>query len=298
MGEHKFNLIWMQGQTCDGNSMSVINSTKPDFFTFLEQNNINLLYMPTISPPFGKDAQALFADCLSGKTPVQIFIFEGAVPTKEGFGDYFGGRDVRTMVKNFAEQAMLTIGIGACACWGGIPNTPPNESGATGLQWDHYEKGGLLGKDYASQIGMPVVNVPGCPAHADWLLLTLQSFVNGKAIELDEYNRPLEFFKEKVHRGCSLCEFNDYNLMAKNYTDVGCLEHDLGCKGKDVGGDCNIRLWMDVSSCTRSGSQCIGCTDPGFPSSMMPFEKPHHKHHPETLKKEVKERKNINKGGD
>jgi len=298
MEQHKFNLIWMQGQTCDGNSMSVINATNPDFLTFLEQNNINLLYMPTISPIFGEEAAALFKNCLKGKIPVQIFIFEGAVPTKAGFGDYFGGNDVRKMVQNFAGQAMLTVAMGSCAAFGGIPNTPPNESGAVGLQWDHYTIGGLLGEQYMSAIGMPVVNIPGCPAHPDWLMLTLQSFINGKAIALDKYNRPLDIFNEKVHRGCNSCEFNDHKLYAENFTDVGCLEQGLGCKGKEVSGDCNIRLWLGASSCTRSGHPCIGCTDPGFPSIMMPFQKPRPKKYPLDLTEEIKQRDIINKGGE
>lgn len=268
---HKFNLIWMQGSTCDGNSMSILDAEEPDFFTFLEKNNIVLLYHPTISPEFAEDARLIFDKCLAGEIPVHIFIFEGAIPTKDGYGDYFKMQDVRTMVKNFSSRAMLTIAVGACASWGGIPAAPPNESGAVGLQWTKREKGGLLGKDYVSAIGMPVINIPGCPTHPDWVLLTLQSFVMGKAIHLDKYNRPLDFFCEKVHRGCNCCEFNDKHLVAKEFTDVGCLELGQGCKGKVIHGDCNIRLWHKTSSCTRSGHPCIGCTDPGFPENMTPF---------------------------
>jgi len=290
---HKFNLVWMQGQTCDGNTMSIINATEPDFFTFLEQNNINLVYHPTIHPAFGEDAQKIFNSCLSGETPVQIFIFEGAVPMKEGYGDYFKLQDVKNMVKNFANQAMLTVAIGACASFGGIPNTPPNESGAVGMQWDHHKFGGFLGTEYKSSLGLPVVNIPGCPTHPDWLLLTLQSFVSGKAIKLDKYNRPSDFYKEKVHRGCNACEYNDQKQYAKEFTDIGCLDVDLGCKGKDAHGDCNIRLWYHTSSCTRSGHPCIGCTDPGFPGSSLPFLKAR-QNHPVDLECEVRERNDIN----
>lgn len=287
-----FNLIWMQGQTCDGNTMSIIDAENPDFLTFLEQNNINLLYHPTLSPIFGKEATDLFDKCMNGETPVHIFIFEGAVPTKTGYGDYFKLQDVRTMVKNFASKAMLTLACGSCASYGGIPNTPPNESGAVGLQWNHFEKGGLLGEDYISAIGMPVVNIPGCPTHPDWLMLTLQSFVMGRAIHLDKYNRPLDFFKERVHRGCNACEFNEKHLTANEFNEIGCLESNLGCSGKTVHGDCNIRLWHNTSSCTRSGHPCIGCTDPGFPGNMLPFLK-EKSYLFADLKEEVETRNNI-----
>ena len=164
----EFNLIWMQGQTCAGDSMSVINATEPDFLGFLERNKINLLYHPTLSPVFGDDAQELFNKCLSGEIPVQIFVFEGSIPTKKGFGDFFEMEDVRSMVTNFANQAMLTIAVGTCAAYGGLPAAEPNETGAVGMQWTKYEIGGLLGEDFMSMLGLPVVNIPGCPTHPDF----------------------------------------------------------------------------------------------------------------------------------
>lgn len=291
-----FNLIWIIGQTCEGNTMALLNGSDPDFFTFLEQNNINLLYHPTISPAFGEEAQQIFDDCLSGKTPVHLFVVEGAVPTREGHGDYFrlhGKIMGKEMIKNFAEQSMLTIALGACASFGGVPNTPPNESGAVGLQWDHYSMSGFLGKEYRSQIGMPVINIPGCPAHPDWFMRTVEAFTSGKGVQLDKFNRPKDIFKEKVHRGCNACEFNDAKIYAKEFTDIGCLGKEKGCKGKIVNGDCNTRLWYNTSSCTRSGHPCIGCTDPGFPGSMLPFDRKD-----TGLKQEIEERNKINRGGE
>ncbi len=269
----ELNLIWMQGQTCDGDSMSVVDSTNPDFMTFLEQNRIRLLYHPTLSPPFGDEAQALFNDCLEGRTKIDIFVFEGSVPTKEGYGDFFAGRDVRTMVKNFAGKAMITVAVGTCAAFGGIPAAPPNESGAVGLQFSNHKKGGFLGEQYMSGLGFPVINIPGCPTHPDWVINTILSFRVGQPVVLDKYNRPKDYFEEKVHRGCKLCEFHERSLWAKDFGELGCLAASLGCKGRTTHADCNIRLWNNVSSCTRSGSPCIGCCDPGFPMSMTPFNR-------------------------
>ncbi|MBN1793129.1 hypothetical protein JW826_05590 [Candidatus Woesearchaeota archaeon] len=266
----ELNLIWMQGQTCDGDSMSVIDAELPDFITFLARNKINLLYHPTLSPQFGPEAQKLFEDCLSGKVRVDIFVFEGSVPTKDGYGDFLG-TDVKTVVKNFASKAMITVAVGTCAAFGGIPAAPPNESGSMGLQFKCYKKGGWLGEEYVSGLGFPVINIPGCPTHPDWVINTLQSFRLGRPVILDEYNRPKDYFEEKVHRGCKHCEFHERGLWAKNYTEIGCYAAELGCKGRTTNADCNIRLWNGVSSCTRSGAPCIGCCDPGFPMSMTPF---------------------------
>ncbi|MFH2020307.1 MAG: hypothetical protein ABIJ34_02770 [archaeon] len=288
----ELNLIWMQGQTCDGDSMSVVDSTDPSFLGFLSRHKIRLVYHPTLSPEFGEDAQKIFKDCLSGKMRIDIFVFEGAIPTKEGFGDYFEGKDVKSMVKNFASKSMLTIAVGTCAAFGGIPSAFPNESGATGLQFHHYEKGGFLGKEYISGLGFPVINIPGCPTHPDWVINTILSFRLGKPVVLDQFNRPKDYFEEKVHRGCKLCEFHERGLWAKDFTDIGCLAADLGCKGRTTNADCNIRLWNGVSSCTRSGAPCIGCCDPGFPESMIPFSK-ETLDLPEGLREEVKERRKI-----
>jgi uptake hydrogenase small subunit len=293
----ELNLIWMQGQTCDGDSMSVIDAERPNFLSFLERNRINLLYHPTISPVFGRDAQRLFNDCMEGKVRIDIFIFEGSVPTKDGFGDYFEGQDVGGMVKNFASRSMLTIAVGTCAAFGGVPASPPNESGATGLQWHGHTKGGFLGENYMAGLGFPVINIPGCPTHPDWVINTLQSFRLGRPVIMDKYNRPKDYFEEKVHRGCKHCEFHERGVWSKNYTEVGCFAAELGCKGRTTNSDCNIRLWNGVSSCTRSGAPCIGCTDPGFPVTMLPFSE-ETLALPQDITEEINARKKILYGGD
>ena len=292
----ELNLLWMQGQTCDGDSMSVVDAENPDFITFLERNNINLLYHPTLSPIFGDDAQVLFKDCMEGKTRVDIFVFEGAVPTKEGYGDY-GDMDVKGMVASIAKKSMLTVAVGTCAAFGGIPAAPPNESGAVGLQFHGSKKGGFLGEDYMSGLGFPVINIPGCPTHPDWVINTLLSFRLGRPVTLDKYNRPKDYFEEKVHRGCKLCEFHERGLWAKDFQELGCFAASLGCKGRTTNADCNIRLWNGVSSCTRSGSPCIGCCDPNFPWGMLPFNK-ETLDLPDDVVEQVRENKRILTGGD
>jgi len=54
-----FNLIWMQGLTCAGNQMATVNAKDPDFLGFLAEHNVNVVYMPTLSPEFGEDAQKI-----------------------------------------------------------------------------------------------------------------------------------------------------------------------------------------------------------------------------------------------
>ena len=54
-------------------------------------------------------------------------------------------------------NAAATICVGTCATYGGIPAMKNNPTGAMGVA-DH------LGWNWKSAAGLPVVNIPGCPA--------------------------------------------------------------------------------------------------------------------------------------
>jgi hypothetical protein len=53
--------------------------------------------------------------------------------------------------------------------------------------------GGLLGADFRSASGLPVVNLAGCPTHPGWVVDTLEKLaLEGLAVsDLDELGRPL-----------------------------------------------------------------------------------------------------------
>ncbi|MBI5186221.1 MAG: hypothetical protein HZA01_10920 [Nitrospinae bacterium] len=61
--------------------------------------------------------------------------------------------------------------------------------------------GGILGVDYRSRAGFPVINIPGCPAHPDWITETLYLLSQKKlALDaLDYANRPAHFFNNLAH---------------------------------------------------------------------------------------------------
>jgi hypothetical protein len=67
--------------------------------------------------------------------------------------------------------------------------------------------GGLSGLEVASLLGLPVINIPGCPVQPDNFtetLLYLLYQVVGLApmIPLDEQLRPTWLFGKTVHEGC------------------------------------------------------------------------------------------------
>jgi Ni,Fe-hydrogenase I small subunit len=145
---------------------------------------------------------------------------------------------------------------------------------ACGLQFSREQRGGLLGAEFRSRAGLPVVNVPGCPAHPDWLTGTLTKLAQHRMGEgdLDDYNRPRIFFSHLAHHGCPRNEYYEFKASAEQYSQQGCLFENLGCKGTQCDSDCNERLWLArTGSCPRGGFPCLSCTSPRWPDGFLPF---------------------------
>jgi Ni,Fe-hydrogenase I small subunit len=145
-----------------------------------------------------------------------------------------------------------------------------NPTDGCGLQFDG---GGLLGEGYRSRVGLPVINVAGCPTHPNWvtdtlMLIALDGLDKG---ELDDCGRPRFFADHLVHHGCPRNEFYEYKASAQKASDLGCLMEHLGCLGTQAHADCNTRAWNGEGSCTRGGYACTHCTAPEFEEPGHPF---------------------------
>jgi Ni,Fe-hydrogenase I small subunit len=131
-----------------------------------------------------------------------------------------------------------------------------------------------LGAEYRSRAGLPVVNVPGCPAHPDWIVGTLWALRANRLTQahLDRFNRPRAFYGKLAHHACPRNEYYEFKASASGYSEQGCLFENLGCKGTLCESDCNERLWLArTGSCTRGGFPCLSCTSPVFPDGFVPF---------------------------
>ncbi len=266
------SLIWLQGATDNGCTISFLNADQPDVPQILSKLDVEVVFHPTISPWSGPRALEAIAPYASGERPLDVLVVEGAVQNgPDGTGAFclVGKRPLKELVVELAPHAGYTVALGTCACFGGIAAANPNPTDATGLQFHHEAMGGLLGPGYRSKAGLPVINVPGCPAHPDWLSKTLGSLLLGMGdlIELDQYNRPKMFYRSVSHWGCPRNEFFEYSCSAQSFGQNGCLYRYLGCQGPDTHADCNRRLWNRQSSKTRVGSPCLGCTEPLFPDA-------------------------------
>ncbi|MBM4045664.1 MAG: iron hydrogenase, partial [Planctomycetes bacterium] len=123
-------------------------------------------------------------------------------------------------------------------------------------------------------ISKPVVNVPGCPPHPDWLLGTVASIVL-KGLpgvgDVDDIGRLKVFFGGLIHDNCPRRGFFDAGQFAKRLSEPGCL-YELGCKGPQTYADCPTRHWNNgVNWCIGNGSPCHGCVEPEFPDQVSPL---------------------------
>lgn len=144
----------------------------------------------------------------------------------------------------------------------------PNPTQSQGLQYLKREYGGFLGPAFRAKSGLPVINIPGCPAHPDWITQILVAIATGRAgdIALDDLQRPKTFFAAFAQTGCTRNLHFTYKVSATEFGKRrGCLFYDLGCRGPMTHAPCNRILWNRQSSKPRAGMPCLGCTEPEFP---------------------------------
>lgn len=244
----------------------------------LARFNIRLLWHPSLSEETGSEAIAILEGAADGRIAVDALCIEGAVLTgPHGSGRFQllsgTGKPVAHWVDAIARHARFVVAVGSCAAFGGVPAGSHNPTDATGLTFSGTEKGGLLGADFRSTTGVPVVNIAGCAPHPGWVVETLADLASGDftASRLDALSRPRSFADHLAHHGCSRNEFYEFKASAAHPSERGCLMENLGCKATQAPGDCNIRRWNGYGSCTDGGFACVNCTTPGFQAPGSPF---------------------------
>lgn len=262
------HVIWFQGAADSGCSISLLQGARPDIIDAITDFKLAVDYHPNLMIPEGDAAVSVLREAVDGTSPLDVLIVEGAVP-EEHFGTVgeLDGKPVtmETWVKGLAAQAKYVVAVGTCATSGGIPGAFPNPTKAKGLQFYKNQKGGILGADFKSRAGLPVINIPGCPPHPDWMTLTLADVLLGFSPHLDSYQRPTAFFRNVVHDQCPRLGFYEKNQFAAKFGDLECL-WKLGCKGPITYANCPAIKWnRGINSCTIFGSGCRGCADPSFP---------------------------------
>ncbi|AKB31722.1 Methanophenazine hydrogenase small subunit precursor [Methanosarcina siciliae HI350] len=288
-------VLWLHGVECSGCSISMLDGGTPDIVELLQYLNLNLLYQEILmmqqgifvdgKPANTSDLNSeLLLDEILENEKGYVFISEGGVPNgPDGTGKYLviGGRTYKEVYEKAAKNASVIIAIGQCATNSGVNAAKSDvkellDHRGIAFTMEDSSKGiiDLLGID------KPVININGCPAHPDWVFLTISAVVLGKIkvpddlpYVLDRWNRPKVFFPPDhvIHDNCPRRGYYDRGELDLTVGGPNCL-WKLGCKGPYTHADCATRHWNGHQSfCPQAGSPCIGCVQPGFPDSTRPF---------------------------
>lgn len=287
-------LVWLHGAECTGCSESVLNGGNPDIVQAITRLNVNLAYHETLLAQQGLfvDGKPVNSSELNSEILVDelieegnyILVVEGSIANgPDGSGRYcvIGNRTFKELFSKAAKNANAILAVGTCAAYGGINCADSAVSKVTDYRGVAFTKEDSS-KGMVQELGIrkPVINIPGCPAHPDWILLTLGAVILGKLripedldAALDRYGRPKVFFPEDhtVHENCPRRGYYDRGEFDTEIGGEKCL-WKLGCKAPYTHSDCALRRWNgSVNMCTQAGSPCIACVEPGFPDSARPL---------------------------
>jgi hydrogenase small subunit len=287
--EHRpVSVLWLTtGLGCDGDSIAMTSATSPSLEDLLRGCLPGMppviLHNPLLAYENGDEFIRSFADAAAGRLDPFVLVLEGSVPNEEinGDGHWAGmGTDpdtgqpilTNTWIDRLAPRAAAVLALGTCAAYGGIPAMRNNPTGAMGLR-------DYLGQGWVSRLGLPIVNLPGCPVQPDnitetllWIVLHIAHMAPPP--ELDAQGRPRAIFDRTVHEGCNRAGLAEVGQFAEGHGESRCLVK-LGCKGPVVKCNVPIRGWSGgVGGCPNVGGICMACTMPGFPDKYMPFVEP------------------------
>src|ERR1700739_374223 len=169
-------LLWIGCGSCSGESMAVlgVDGQATDFLDLLDRDGVRLLWHPSLSL---EPLAPIVYGILEREVRLTLLCVEGSIamgPDGTGLFDTFAGKPKRNLVYELCGVADYVLALGTCASYGGIPAAAPNPTGAGGLQYADGTPGGLLGKDWRSVKGVPVVNVAGCAADTDTMLAAMR----------------------------------------------------------------------------------------------------------------------------
>lgn len=259
-------LIWLNGQSCTGCTISTLNSGHPSAAEIV-LDVLSVRFLETVMAASGEQALKVLDETIEQAQGQYFLVVEGSVPAKDNRFCLIGEADGQPIpfaewVKKAAAGAKGVIAVGACAAHGGIPAAGFTEG--TGI-------GGYLDQK--------VIKLPGCPPHPDWVVGTVVSLLTfglKKTLAgLDGFGRPEVFYGQLIHDNCPRRHWFEAGMFIENWNDPAQTEYCLlkkGCKGPVTYADCPKRGWnSSVNWCIKAGAPCVGCASLDFYQKLSPL---------------------------
>jgi len=260
-------VVWLHFAECTGCSEAFLRSSYPNVDDILLET-ISLEYHETLMAASGYQAEQNLEKAVKDFEGKFICVIEGAIPLGLD-GKYMRlgpkGKTGVEIGKEVAKKAGAVICIGSCSAFGNIPAAKPNPTDCVGVK---------------KAIGVPTVNIAGCPPNAvNFTGTVLHYLMFGALPAVDNLGRPLWAYGKRIHDVCERRPHYDASEFVEEWGDKGALKgwclYKVGCKGPYTYANCGkVRFNDGISWPVMAGHGCMGCTEPDFWDTMAPLEKP------------------------
>ncbi|MCP4715696.1 MAG: hydrogenase small subunit [Deltaproteobacteria bacterium] len=260
-------VVWLHFAECTGCSESFLRTSYPNVDDIL-LDTISLEYHETIMAAAGHQAEENLEKAIHDFEGKFVCVIEGAIPTGMD-GKYLTlgpkGKTGIDIAREVTSKAAATICIGTCSSFGGVQAAAPNPTDAKGI---------------SDAIGIPTVNIAGCPPNpANFVGTVLHFLMFGSLPPCDSLGRPVWAYGKRIHDFCERRPHYDAGEYVEEWGDdaakKGWCLYKVGCKGPYTFANCSkVRFNDGISWPVMAGHGCMGCTEPDFWDTMAPFEKP------------------------
>ena len=249
----KPTVVWFTAISCNGNTHSLLSANSNRFELFL--NSFDFIYHPSLT------IDKSLEDILNQEERIDFLLIEGSISLNKEFFTLCEDSTFNHLNK-LALKSNYIIAVGSCASYGGVHSKFIQNDDICSINK-------AINENIIKNLKHNIVNLTGCPVHPEWILQTLFTLKAYGKIALDEVGRPKELYGSLAHHGCTRNEYFEWKVEGNFGQREGCLFYDQGCRGPMTHSSCNKILWNDISSKTRVGMPCIGCTESDFPRNDM-----------------------------
>ena len=244
-------LLWLQGQSCSGCSVSLLNSESPGPADLLTRY-LSLYFHQTLSAATGDTARGAVDRAV--EQGGYVLVVEGATPLAMPEACVIGEENFEDLLARAARKAKVVVAVGSCSAFGGIPAAEANPTGAASTA-EALQKLGVK---------TPLINLSGCPPHPAWMVGNLVYLLKVGMPATDEHARPLRTYGTLLHDQCPHFAKYERKEFAASVGEDGCL-FKVGCQGVVTRADCSMRAWNGGANwCIQAKAPCVGCARPGF----------------------------------